>query len=93
MHLHGENQCLREQNLKLQDSVEGLAKAKELLTAERDEVKRNLNSLLSERKNLKEGTAEAEMYRLHAQSKIEKKQAELEDKLTELAGKEEELQR
>ncbi|CAD5215860.1 unnamed protein product [Bursaphelenchus okinawaensis] len=81
LHLHEENQYLRSQFNIAQDSVEELTAAKNSLQDELKKAKDDLRTIISERKNLEENTVEAELFKLHATSKIEKKQAELEEQV------------
>ncbi|CAD5221825.1 unnamed protein product [Bursaphelenchus xylophilus] len=92
LHLHEENQYLRSQFNIAQDSVEELTAEKSSLTSELSAVKEELKLLRSESKNLAENTAEAELYKLHAASKIEKKQAELEEQSALLEKKQQDLE-
>jgi ABC-type transporter Mla subunit MlaD len=82
----------------LNRNVVHLNKQVALLRDENDRLKvalteseTSLDELMNERKNLVEGTTEAEIYRMHTQDRIERKQQELEEALNKVRQKEDEI--
>lgn len=55
------------------------------------ESETSLDEMMNERKNLVEGTTEAEIYRMHTQDRIERKQQELDEALARIRQKDDEI--
>lgn len=80
MHLHEENNILRNKIITLEDTLAAKDSEKSKVSEELTQLKQNFSNLQSEQKGLKEGSAEVEMFKLHTQTKIERKEAELIEK-------------
>lgn len=70
---------LQRSNIHLREEIKSLQASNEQLKIALTESETSLDELMTERKNLVEGTNEAEIYRLHTQDRIERKQQEIEE--------------